>query len=219
MPNYVKTSLNDLTSKVKNITELEFLLETLPPLSENGPWVAGGSLLRTYISLPLTTDLDIFFRDQQQYDTYFQKFKEFGADSRKYTIESERSQTNWHKTCVIKYRDKQYTIQFINKKFFTSMCNVLDSFDLDICQMGFDGKNLFHVENCFDRINSKNMSVNVVNIPQVTLKRLIKYTKLGFEISDSDIQMFFAQCAKIPNFVSLFNPSKTEEEKSTYDGL
>lgn len=225
MPNYIKTKLADITKKSDNITELEFLLEVLPPLSENGPWIAGGSLLRTYLNLRLTTDIDIFFKDKSQYDDYNIKLdaisKKYGEspNNNLFRIDSRES-VDWHRTYSIVFRNKNYKLQLIHKKFFTGVCNLLDSFDLNICQIGFDGTHLFHAENCITEIDNREIKIETVNLPQVALKRLIKYSSLGFKISDTEIHSFFYKCSKLPNFNSLVDPKNlTTIQKSSYEGI
>ncbi len=77
MPNYFKVPLVTLTAKYEKITEIEYLVEILPKLEEDGPWIAGGSLLRTKLGLPMTTDIDIFFKNKQQFDDYLFKIAFF----------------------------------------------------------------------------------------------------------------------------------------------
>ena len=225
MPNYIKTKLADITKNSKNVTELEFLLDVLPPLSENGPWIAGGSLLRTYLNLGLTTDIDIFFRDEPQYKDYINKLDAINMKNGKSPINNlfrveKMDLAEWHVTYAIVFRNKNYKLQLIHKKFFTSVCNLLDSFDLNICQIGFDGTHLFHAEHCITDIDNKEIKIETVNIPQVVLKRLLKYSSLGFKISDKEIHSFFYKCSKLPNFNSLVDPKNlTTIQKSSYEGI
>lgn len=224
MPNYIKTKLADFTKNSKNLTELEFLLEVLPPMSENGPWVAGGSMLRTYLDLKLTTDIDIFFRDDSQYRDYVNKLQVISkknsesASNNLFKIEKIHV-TKWHKTLNIVFRNKTYKLQLIYKKYFTGVCKLLDSFDLNICQIGFDGTHVFHPENIITEIDNKEIKIETVNFPQIVLKRILKYSSLGFKISDTEIHSFFYKCSKLPNFNSLVDPKNLKTiQNDSYEG-
>ncbi len=45
-----KIPLTKFLSHLTNISPLEYLIELLPKCTENGPWIAGGCLHRTYRS-------------------------------------------------------------------------------------------------------------------------------------------------------------------------
>ena len=46
--NTIKHTFGFLVAQQKCATPLEYILEILPKCTTNGPWVAGGALLRTY---------------------------------------------------------------------------------------------------------------------------------------------------------------------------
>jgi len=66
-----KISLTKFLSHLTNISPLEYLIELLPKCTENGPWIAGGCLHRTYRKLPLTNaDVDVFFKNKEQFEQF-----------------------------------------------------------------------------------------------------------------------------------------------------
>jgi hypothetical protein len=201
MPNYLKKSIAEITKKSKKLTELEFLLDIIPPMSKDGPWIAGGSLLRTYLNLPLTSDLDIFFKNEAQFLAYRDQFrlKNSGRDSNgKYTIVKEE-QHSWFTLETIKCFDAQeYKIQLVCKNYYTGPCDLLGHFDLDICQFAYDGKNLFLEQDVLKNIDSRQMHLVKTAYPQKFMQRCIKYSKLGFNISPEEIQRFFEMTKTIP---------------------
>jgi hypothetical protein len=88
VPNYTKVPLTSITSHTKKVTELEFLLEVLPKLDEKGPWIAGGCLLRTYLELPMSTDIDVFFANIEQKNHYLNELVK--SKRRRYKVGTKR---------------------------------------------------------------------------------------------------------------------------------
>lgn len=212
MPNYSKTLITEITKQSKKLTELEFLLDIIPPMSEDGPWIAGGSLLRTYMNLPLKSDLDIFFKNEAQFQAYREQFrlKNSVRDSNeKYTILKEE-QHSWFTMETIKcFGAQEYKIQLVCKNYYTGPCDLMDHFDLDICQLAYDGKNLFLGQDTLKNIDSRKMHLIKTSYPQKFMERCIKYSKLGFNISSEEIQRFFQLTKVIPL-------PKLEQSKNSY---
>ena len=64
-----KIPLTKFLSHLTNISQLEYLIELLPKCTDNGPWIAGGCLHRTYRKLPLeNADVDVFFKNKEQFE-------------------------------------------------------------------------------------------------------------------------------------------------------
>jgi hypothetical protein len=215
MPNYVKTKISTITSHLTKLSELEILLEVIPPLSENGPWVAGGSLLRTHLGISINTDVDFFFKDKQQYEKYITDV----TTSPNFIVLNSQ-ETKWHTTLTIDYKGSRYLLQLIHKKFFTSACNLLDSFDMNICQIAFDGKHLYHAEKCLEQIKDRQIIVENLKFPNIFMERALKYSKLGFNMSREEIAKFFNLCSRIKN-----DPSQTQTnhvisiKEESYDAI
>lgn len=201
VPNYFKQKLSVLTESVPKITELEYLLEIIPPLGEDGPWVAGGALLRTKLGLPMTTDIDLFFKNYSQLEDYKSKLR-FNYEGKKFLYVKEELRKN-AVNIFIKYKERTFIIQLIHRQFYDGPCKLLDEFDLNICQLAYDGKYLFVAESTIQSIENKSIHINeVFNAPH-TMARCMKYAKLGFNMPNSEIGKFFS---KISNEV------KTEVE-------
>lgn len=64
-----------------------FAVSLIRPTMENGPWIAGGAPLAWYKGMPAGVgDIDVFFKDQAQFDEYLDRFinlsEKFGLWSR-----------------------------------------------------------------------------------------------------------------------------------------
>ena len=207
MPNYLKVPLSALTDKHAKITEMEYLVDVLPLFTEDGPWIAGGSLLRTKMGLPMSTDIDIFFKNEQQLFDYKLKMKS-QYEGKQFTYLTD-SNSKYAYNIFIKYMDSKYKIQLITKKFYDGPCKVLDDFDLNICQLAYDGKSLYVEENALRSIEDKTFYLNRISNAVTVMSRCMKYAHLGFNLPHSEIERFFSSI-KITN-------KKTSED--TYEEL
>ena len=184
-----KIPLTKFLSHLTNISPLEYLIELLPKCTENGPWIAGGCLHRTYRKLPLTNaDVDVFFKNKEQFEIFVSTMSLSSLFSN-YTIEST-IYSEWHCTLTIKYMDVDWKIQCVTFKYFDTIESLFKSFDINVCRIAYDGTNVVCGENVLNEINSNKLKFNEGSIyyPSVTLKRLVKYVKMGYDVEDVDLK-------------------------------
>lgn len=150
-------------------------------------------MLRTYTGQPFDSDVDVFFRTKEQCDEFITAITS-GAyagstESRKsnqYIVENTFS-NQWHTTITVNYMGRDWKIQCITFVFFQTIHELFESFDFDVCMMAYDGSEL-HVNNTtFDAIEKKMVRLIKINYPSITLKRLIKYMRQGYNIDDADV--------------------------------
>ena len=86
----IKMEKQPLNTFLKHLTTgsvLEHLIEILPKCSEDGPWIAGGALHRTYRKLSLSdSDVDVFFKNKEQLDKYLFELNANDLTSGTYTV-------------------------------------------------------------------------------------------------------------------------------------
>ena len=185
-----KISLTKFLSHLTNISPLEYLIELLPKCTENGPWIAGGCLHRTYRKLPLTNaDVDVFFKNKEQFEQFVSAISLTSLFSG-YTIEST-IYSEWHCTLTIKYMDVDWKIQCVTFKYFDNIEELFKSFDINVCRIAYDGTNVVYEDGILNQINNNKLKFNEGSIyyPSVTLKRLVKYVKMGYDIEDVDLKL------------------------------
>ena len=74
-------------------------------------------------------------------------------------------------------------VQIINKRTYYSMEDLISSFDITACCCAYDGTNFCYNERfVFDNLN-KLININKVEYPNATLRRIAKYVKKGFKLS------------------------------------
>ncbi len=185
-----KIPLTKFLSHLTNISPLEYLIELLPKCTENGPWIAGGCLHRTYRKLPLTNaDIDVFFKNKEQFEQFVSAISLTSLFSG-YTIEST-IYSEWHCTLTIKYMDVDWKIQCVTFKYFDNIEELFKSFDINVCRIAYDGTNVIYENGVLNQINNNKLKFNEGSIyyPSVTLKRLVKYVKMGYDIEDVDLKL------------------------------
>ena len=217
-----KIPLNKFLSHLTNISPLEYLIELLPKCTENGPWIAGGCLHRTYRKLPLTNaDVDVFFKNKEQFEQFVSAISLTSLFSG-YTIEST-IYSEWHCTLTIKYMDVDWKIQCVTFKYFDNIEELFKSFDINVCRIAYDGTNVVYEDGVLNEINSNKLKFNEGSIyyPSVTLKRLVKYVKMGYDIEDVDLKMlthaFYKSKKKAIDILD--QDLLTKKPIQTYEGL
>ena len=186
-----KKYLNDFLNHLPTASVLEYLIEILPKCNMDGPWIAGGALHRTYRKLSLNdSDVDVFFKNKEQLDKYLLELNANALSSGKYTTKSYVV-SDWHHTVVINYMDTDWKIQCISFKYFDTIEDLFRSFDINVCRIAYDGNHVVYEYNVLNDINNNiiHFDVNSINYPSVTLKRLVKYVKMGYDIEDHDLRI------------------------------
>ena len=185
-----KTTLNLFLKHLPTSSVLEYLIELLPKCTENGPWITGGCLHRTYRKLPLTNaDVDVFFKNKEQFEQFVSQLS-LSSLTTGYKIESTVF-SEWHCTFTIKYMDVDWKIQCVTFKYFDTIEALFKSFDINVCRIAYDGTNVVYESNVLNEINSNKLKFNEGSIyyPSVTLKRLVKYVKMGYDVEDVDLKL------------------------------
>jgi hypothetical protein len=149
------------------------------PDKERGPWIAGGACLRWYQGQPVgENDIDVFCASAEQAKTIIDNIKSYGRYSTKY--ESDNATT-------LSYYDKQntkyWTIQIIKRRYFKTLQEVIDNFDISVCQIGTGGQEWLLGKNTARDIRERNLRMNVPLQPDAA-KRLAKYWTYGYRPVD-----------------------------------
>ena len=190
----IKTNKLPLNVFLKHLTTgsvLEHLIEILPKCNEDGPWIAGGALHRTYRKLPLSdSDVDVFFKNKEQLDKYLLELNSNALSTGKYSV-TTYIVSEWHHTMVISYMEHDWKIQCVSFKYFDTIEDLFRSFDINVCCIAYDGTNVVYEHNALNEINNNviHFNANSINYPSVTLKRLVKYVKMGYDIEDYDLKV------------------------------
>ena len=159
------------------------------PNMETGPWIAGGAVLRWYQGQPVDeSDIDVFCANAKQAADVINAVKSQGQYSVKFESENAVTLSLWSKEQGS--AKLPWTIQIITRRYFASMRDVLDNFDITVCQIGTTGEEYILGKTTAKDIREKNLRFNRPLQPDA-LKRLVKYWTYGYRPVDGlleDIQ-------------------------------
>lgn len=146
------------------------------PNATRGPWIAGGACLRWYQGLPVgENDIDIFCNSHQQAIKVVENIKSWGRYSTKHESDNAITLSYYSKGDYT----KNWTLQVIKRRYFNSLQEVVDSFDISVCQIGTTGEQWLLGNNTAKDIREKNLRMNAPLQPDAA-KRLIKYWTYGY---------------------------------------
>lgn len=146
------------------------------PNMEKGPWIAGGAVLRWYQNQPVgESDIDVFCANAKQAADVIKAVKDQGHYHVKYESENAVTLSHWSKTNP----GNPWTIQVITRRHFVSMDDVLNNFDITVCQVGTAGNEYVLGKTTAKDIREKNLRFNRPLQPDA-LKRLVKYWTYGY---------------------------------------
>lgn len=188
-------------------------IKAINPNLETGPWIAGGAarLLFTRNFSP-THDIDVFFKDEEQ----FLSLKEQLSANKNYSlaISTDNASTFMvvydtdmpyvdyirmiddphyiHDLTDTNYKKKPASynmpirVQLIKNKFYSSVHDVLNSFDITVCQFATDGYSIVYGKNSIRDLYDNTLRFNVYN--NNALKRYVKYRSYGFKDKTNELK-------------------------------
>ncbi len=176
----------EVSSKTsKSLTVLDYVtvhgddcepVSIINPCIEKGPWIAGGAALKWYQDLPVEdSDIDVFCRNAVQAQQLIEQIKSYGRYHEKFSSDNAVTlsyYTNENTT-------KSWTIQIITRRYFSSLQEVIDNFDITVCQIGTCGTEWVLGPNTARDIRERNLRFNLP-LQADSPKRLVKYWTYGY---------------------------------------
>lgn len=155
----------------------------ISPNLEKGPWIAGGAALRWYQGMPVgESDIDVFCKNAIQAKNVIDNIKSYGRYSVKFESENAVTLSYWGD--LQNYR--QWTVQIITRRYFSSLEEVINSFDLTVCEIGTAGNEWKLGPLTARDIREKNLRFKLPLQPD-SPKRLTKYWVYGFRPVDGTL--------------------------------
>lgn len=187
--------LSRSTDRPFDDTALSGILKSLPSLSKEGPWIAGGALRRTLLGKEPESDFDFFFRDAGQLKEFSSGLEARGLKKIKETIHH------------VHYRGKigdsgiDRDVQCIRFAFYEDAAAVINSFDYTICQLAFDGETLTLGEFTLWDLGRKRLAIHKITYPVATMRRMLKYTAQGFTACAGCMATILTETANKPEIL------------------
>lgn len=169
------------------------IVEALPSPSADGPWIAGGAIRRTLLQDSLDSDIDYFFRDEEQKKAFGEAIQEKGG-----WLISEKEHAT---TYGIKIGHNTVIVQAITMAYYPTLDAVLDSFDFTITQFGYDGKDLVCGPHSLWDLARKRLALHKLTFGVSTVRRLIKYTRQGFTACGGVLASILEQVVEHPEVI------------------
>ena len=143
----------------------------------DGPWIAGGATLAWFKGHAVgESDIDVFCRDVQQKDELEQRLIGFGAQA---TFRSNNAVTFTYSSKNGGMDAQTWKIQLITREYYNSLEEVIDAFDISVCQIGTDGIQFVFGDQTLEDINSRVLRMS--DPPRAgALKRYCKYVAYGY---------------------------------------
>lgn len=170
----------------------------LTELKEAGikTWIAGGALRDYFMAKKITTDYDLFFPDEIQYE----KAKTFFL--------SKKSEVKWESDNGMKviYNGKTYDLV---KKFFESPEKTIDAFDFTVSMFAVDNEKVYFGETTFIDLAKRQLMINKITYPASTMSRAFRYYKKGFSMCQFEMKKLIESIQDMPK-----EENKEENENS-----
>lgn len=149
-----------------------------------GPFIAGGACLQWYQQKPVDqADIDIFCVDRHQVNELKQRLHDQADVQEKYHTENALTYYYVSK----QNRKNNWTVQIITKRYADSLQDVVDNFDISVCQIGTDGDRWVMGKHTASDIRNKVLRMNYPLQAQAA-KRLVKYCSYGYRPVDGLIE-------------------------------
>lgn len=152
-------------------------VNVIEPNFAKGPWIAGGACLRWYQGQPVgKNDIDVFCAGAVQAQNLIERIKSYGRFHIKaetenaVTIEHNKKGEGW---------GNGWSIQIITKRYYSSLREVVDNFDITVCQVGTTGNEWVLGEHTARDIRERNLRM-IVPLQPDAVKRMTKYWVYGY---------------------------------------
>jgi len=169
-------------------------------------WIACGALRDYFAGVKITTDYDIFFPNEINYEKAKTYFK---AKECKVKWESDNGMK-------IVYDGKTYDLV---KKFFDNPKSTIDAFDFTASMFAVDTENVYFGETSFIDLARRQLMINKITYPASTLSRAIKYTKKGFAMCNGELKKIIISIQDMPKEPEKEDDADNEDDKSSSDGF
>ena len=183
----------DLELREKDVDVVEFPtvhkkdsepLTIIWPDINHGPWIAGGACLRWFQGQPVgESDIDVFCANARQAADLIERIKSYGRYSVKFESENAVTIDYWSKK---NYSDR-WTIQIITRRYFSSLDEVINNFDITVCEVGTAGNEWRLGPFTARDIRERNLRFKLPLQPDA-MKRLVKYWTYGYRPVEGTIE-------------------------------
>lgn len=95
----------------------------------------------------------------------------------------------------------EYDVQLIEKRFYSSVKDIIEFFDFTICQFVTDGKIVVCGDFSLWDLGRKRLVVNTITFPVSSMRRMIKYANQGYYICNGSMTEFLNSVIQDPDML------------------
>lgn len=162
-------------------------LRHLPELGRRGPWVAGGAVRRAVMGEPLGKDVDVFFRDANQFDAYRDRLRSTDFRERPDEETSRRVKLSF---------GAHPDVDLVRGSYFEDPADLLSNFDFTCCCFATDGLDLWVNEHALLDASRRILRVNNREKMESSLLHMERYLREGFTAEPACWNEFLRHGAK-----------------------
>jgi len=148
-------------------------------------WIAGGAIRDYFMAAKITTDYDLFFPNEIEYE----KAKTF--------FKTKDSEVKWESDNGMKVRYNNRTFDLV-KKFFESPQSTIDAFDFTVSMFAVDGEKVYYGESTFIDLAKRQLMINKITYPASTMSRAFRYYKKGFVMCQGEMKKLVESIQSMP---------------------
>lgn len=152
-----------------------------------GAFVAGGCVRRMFCGFPQDSDVDLFFKSEDQLKAQKLLLEVAGFAESRGTIK------------MSEYKRGKFTVQLIGFQFYETIESVLDSFDFTICQFGLKDGGIVATPAAAIDAARRRLVAHKVTYPTATVLRLHKYLNQGFACCSGTVKQILESVRANPD--------------------
>jgi hypothetical protein len=176
------------TSDVSNKIDKIKLLFGLKFDLKEGPWIAGGSVLKMITNQPLdSSDIDVFFPNESSFSDFYKILDNKSVNITQQEFDKEhnsyyggRVKSAFKTGNAVSFEAAFCKIQLVRYRYYNNPLAVLGDFDLSICQFATDGIDIIFPTQSLEDVRNKQFNILNLRRDSSFIKRYFKYMLRGY---------------------------------------
>lgn len=178
------------------------VVEVIKPNLQNGPWIAGGAVLKWYNNTDVgDSDIDVFCASKEQAEQVtkrivlaFETIRQHESDNALTLGVVEGNPISEDVSIMEQVTDFDFVeptwkVQIINRDYFNTVQDVINAFDITVCQIATAGDEWILGDTTAKDIRERNLRMNLP-LRKSSAKRLVKYWTYGYRPVEGLIESF-----------------------------
>ena len=168
-------------------------------------WIAGGVLRDYFMAVKITTDYDLFFPNELEYE----KAKTF--------FKAKEAEVKWESDNGMKVKYNNRTFDLV-KKYFESPQSTIDAFDFTVSMFAVDNDRVYFGESTFIDLAKRQLMINKITYPASTMSRAFRYYKKGFTMCQGEMKKMVEAIQGMPKEEKKDGDTENTNEPPSGDG-